>query len=162
MTNQNLYDSIIDGSLVKRLRRRPLTAETRVRFPYGLLTIIYNSPTREQMSRCDICFFVCWILFYRTIKRRLALYWVWNYPDEWTVSGICKYFRVKWKKCLTNGLAHDSIINGSLVKRLRRRPLTAETRVRFPYGLLKTDVNFTSVFLNHRKKMREITLFPLK
>ena len=24
------------GSLVKRLRRRPLTAETRVRFPYGL------------------------------------------------------------------------------------------------------------------------------
>ena len=32
-----LYDSIIHGSLVKRLRRRPLTAETRVRFPYGLL-----------------------------------------------------------------------------------------------------------------------------
>ena len=89
------HDIIIHGSLVKRLRRRPLTAETRVRFPYGLLTIIYNSPTREQMSRCDICFFVCWILFYRTIKRRLALYWVWNYPDEWTVSGICKYFRVK-------------------------------------------------------------------
>ena len=32
------FDNIIDGSLVKRLRRRPLTAETRVRFPYGLLT----------------------------------------------------------------------------------------------------------------------------
>ena len=32
---------------------------------------------------------------------------------------------------------HDIIIHGSLVKRLRRRPLTAETRVRFPYGLLK-------------------------
>ena len=31
---------------------------------------------------------------------------------------------------------HDSIIHGSLVKRLRRRPLTAETRVRFPYWLL--------------------------
>ena len=32
---------------------------------------------------------------------------------------------------------HGIIIHGSLVKRLRRRPLTAETRVRFPYGLLK-------------------------
>ena len=29
-----------NGSLVKRLRRRPLTAETGVRFPYELLTII--------------------------------------------------------------------------------------------------------------------------
>ena len=27
----------LDGSLVKRLRRRPLTAETGVRFPYELL-----------------------------------------------------------------------------------------------------------------------------
>ena len=32
-----MYAIIIHGSLVKRLRRRPLTAETRVRFPYGLL-----------------------------------------------------------------------------------------------------------------------------
>ena len=39
------------GRLVKGLRRRPLTAETRVRFPYGLFTIIYNSPTRRQMSQ---------------------------------------------------------------------------------------------------------------
>lgn len=29
------------------------------------------------------------------------------------------------------------IKHGSLVKRLRRRPLTAETRVRFPYELLR-------------------------
>ena len=46
-----LHDSIIHGSLVKRLRRRPLTAETRVRFPYGLLTDIYlikYSPTRKH------------------------------------------------------------------------------------------------------------------
>ena len=28
------------GSLVKRLRRRPLTAETGVRFPYELLTVL--------------------------------------------------------------------------------------------------------------------------
>ena len=56
-------------------------------------------------------------------------------------------FQNNTKKCLTNVPAHVSIINGSLVKRLRRRPLTAETRVRFPYGLLKTDVKFASVFL---------------
>jgi hypothetical protein len=31
----------LSGSLVKRLRRRPLTAETGVRFPYELLTV-YN------------------------------------------------------------------------------------------------------------------------
>ena len=45
------HDIIIHGSLVKRLRRRPLTAETRVRFPYGLLTDIYlikYSPTRKH------------------------------------------------------------------------------------------------------------------
>lgn len=40
------------------------------------------------------------------------------------------------KKYLTKSIVYDSIIHGSLVKRLRRRPLTAETRVRFPYGLL--------------------------
>ena len=35
-----VYDSrVANGSLVKRLRRRPLTAETGVRFPYELLTI---------------------------------------------------------------------------------------------------------------------------
>ena len=33
-----VYDSrVANGSLVKRLRRRPLTAETGVRFPYELL-----------------------------------------------------------------------------------------------------------------------------
>ena len=43
--------SVRYGSMVKRLRRRPLTAETRVRFPYGLLTDIYlikYSPTRKH------------------------------------------------------------------------------------------------------------------
>ena len=36
--SSNLVASIENeyGSLVKRLRRRPLTAETGVRFPYGL------------------------------------------------------------------------------------------------------------------------------
>ena len=40
------------------------------------------------------------------------------------------------KKLLTDTRTHDIVIHGSLVKRLRRRPLTAETGVRFPYELL--------------------------
>ena len=36
LTKRGVYAIIIHGSLVKRLRRRPLTAETRVRFSYGL------------------------------------------------------------------------------------------------------------------------------
>ena len=42
------------------LGRRPLTAETRVRFPYGLLTDIYlikYSPTRKH--RIYAMFFYC-------------------------------------------------------------------------------------------------------
>ena len=58
MTNRELYDSIIDGSLVKRLRRRPLTAETRVRFPYGLLTILIIAQPEDRCHSCDICLFV--------------------------------------------------------------------------------------------------------
>ena len=46
------------------------------------------------------------------------------------------FFEKKLKKYLHYPFDHDIIIHGSLVKRLRRRPLTAETRVRFPYGLL--------------------------
>ena len=38
-----VYDSrVANGSLVKRLRRRPLTAETGVRFPYGLFFYCQN------------------------------------------------------------------------------------------------------------------------
>ena len=45
------------------------------------------------------------------------------------------------KKLLTKVGNYDkiSVRHGQLVKRLRRRPLTAETRVRFPYGLLKLN-----------------------
>ena len=35
--------------------------------------------------------------------------------------------------------------NGQLVKGLRRRPLTAKTRVRFPYWLLRNSENLTRV-----------------
>lgn len=34
--------AIVDGPLVKRLRRCPLTAETGVRFPYGLLILFVS------------------------------------------------------------------------------------------------------------------------
>jgi hypothetical protein len=46
--------------LVKRLRRRPLTAESGVRFPYELLCYFYNSPTRNArniVSGIFKCFF---------------------------------------------------------------------------------------------------------
>ena len=39
-----------DGQLVKRLRRRPLTAETGVRFPYWLLNVFIYSPTHYSES----------------------------------------------------------------------------------------------------------------
>ena len=46
-----------NGSLVKRLRRRPLTAETWVRFPYGLLTVIEQpNPERRIKRLCLVCF----------------------------------------------------------------------------------------------------------
>ncbi len=38
------------GSLVKRLRRRPLTAETGVRFPYELLTILKRIAQPEESA----------------------------------------------------------------------------------------------------------------
>ena len=39
--------------------------------------------------------------------------------------------------CRLHDTATDKIADGQLVKRLRRRPLTAETGVRFPYWLLR-------------------------
>ena len=40
----------------------------------------------------------------------------------------------------------DTSTYGSLVKRLRRRPLTAKTGVRFPYELLKAEIIKISAF----------------
>ena len=49
---------IVQGSLVKRLRRRPLTAETGVRFPYELLFLKKNSPTQQDAgNRMDFGIF---------------------------------------------------------------------------------------------------------
>lgn len=55
-----LQDNESYGLLVKRLRRRPLTAESGVRFPYELLCYFYNSPTRNArniVSGIFKCFF---------------------------------------------------------------------------------------------------------
>ena len=86
------------GQLVKGLRRRPLTAKTRVRFPYWLLEKISTS----------------------RIKLHIHL-----------------------SRCSNEESAEQ---RGQLVKGLRRRPLTAKTRVRFPYWLLKNNQSFLWLF----------------
>ena len=44
------------GSLVKRLRRRPLTAKTGVRFPYELLKVLQNP------FSLNILFYIIWFV----------------------------------------------------------------------------------------------------
>ena len=58
-----------------------------------------------------------------------------------------KFFKFFSKKHL-HFLQTSCIISeyGSLVKRLRRRPLTAKTGVRFPYELLKAEIIKISAF----------------
>ena len=54
------------------------------------------------------------------------------------------HFRKRW--CILNESTGNSKLtkrNGQLVKGLRRRPLTAKTRVRFPYWLLQNSENLT-------------------
>ena len=57
-------------------------------------------------------------------------------------SNILKHFENFLKKYLLFLRTYSIILkyhtDGQLVKRLRRRPLTAETGVRFPYELLLT------------------------
>ena len=60
------------------------------------------------------------------------------------------------KKYLHFRKHYASIINGSLVKRSRRRPLTAETRVRFPYGLLRISEKEILFFLHFAEKSANI------
>ncbi len=90
------------GQLVKGLRRRPLTAKTRVRFPYWLLSFLGWFPR-----------FTISLYIYRSV---FAVF----------VQTEIKY--------------------GQLVKGLRRRPLTAKTRVRFPYWLLQITRDFLWLF----------------
>ena len=51
---------------------------------------------------------------------------------------------------------------GPLVKRLRRRPLTAETGVRFPYGLLRTTGDICLRFFHFYGELRDISYGNLK
>ena len=60
-----------NGSLVKRLRRRPLTAESGVRFPYELLTILKRIAQPER-SAVDITFTVLFLLFYLQFRQQLG------------------------------------------------------------------------------------------
>ena len=66
-----------DGQLVKRLRRRPLTAETGVRFPYWLLNVFIYSPTHYSESvRFGIFFaprgcFCCWSPIKDVIRKKI-------------------------------------------------------------------------------------------
>ena len=55
--------SKIHGSLVKRSRRRPLTAKTGVRFPYELFCFITAQP--EKMLKMPISYGVSAFLIYR-------------------------------------------------------------------------------------------------
>lgn len=51
--------AIVDGPLVKRLRRCPLTAETGVRFPYGLLFTLLNILKFVFWRKVEGPFFFC-------------------------------------------------------------------------------------------------------
>lgn len=51
--------AIVDGPLVKRLRRCPLTAETGVRFPYGLLFTLLNILKFFFWRKVERPFFFC-------------------------------------------------------------------------------------------------------
>ena len=61
-----MYAIIIHGSLVKRLRRRPLTAETRVRFPYGLLSYQSSVYTDSCETVVDTGFLFSYMVIYET------------------------------------------------------------------------------------------------
>ena len=63
-------------------------------------------------------------IFFKKIKKVLAFCKKVLYTNE---VGCGKHQKVR---------ANDTNKYGQLVKGLRRRPLTAETRVRFPYWLL--------------------------
>ncbi len=72
---------------------------------------------------------------------KTGLFWAEISPETLYFRGkeeICKKTQKILKKDLQNLNIHAIVIKvlGSLVKRLRRRPLTAETGVRFPYELL--------------------------
>ena len=111
------------GQLVKRLRRRPLTAETGVRFPYWLLSARQITLYKFIL----LCYNSYGQLVKRLRRRPLTAETGVRFP-YWLLSAR----QITLYKFIL--LCYNSY--GQLVKRLRRRPLTAETGVRFPYWLL--------------------------
>ena len=59
LTFSLVYGIIIHGLLVKGLRRRPLTAETGVRFPYKLLIIFYILVVEKSCRMAALFCFSC-------------------------------------------------------------------------------------------------------
>ena len=118
------------GQLVKRLRRRPLTAETGVRFPYWLLSARQITLYKFIL----LCYNSYGQLVKRLRRRPLTAETGVRFP-YWLLSAKADYIYS------TLYVGYNSY--GQLVKRLRRRPLTAETGVRFPYWLLSKE---TSIF----------------
>lgn len=59
------------GLLVKRLRRRPLTAKTGVRFPYRLRLFLKNSPTQRMLKPLRFEYFFCLYLKRQQVELRL-------------------------------------------------------------------------------------------
>ena len=114
------------GSLVKRLRRRPLTAETGVRFPYELLGFanVHSDSGRPEENYIQVRFVG------QAVKTP---------PSHGGNRGSIPLRTVRFCQIHSDSADRKKIIYryGSLVKRLRRRPLTAETGVRFPYELFR-------------------------
>ena len=65
------FISLIEyGLLVKRLRRRPLTAETGVRFPYELLTI--NNLIAQPIEDAESQIMVLQHFLFTRVARKIA------------------------------------------------------------------------------------------
>ncbi len=111
------------GSLVKRLRRRPLTAKTGVRFPYELLQVRRMPLLLKNPSQAT------WFVGQAAKTSPSHGENRGSIPLR-TADAVCFYRKV---------------LHGSLVKRLRRRPLTAKTGVRFPYELFNTDFSHLKI-----------------
>ena len=89
-----LHDSIIHGSLVKRLRRRPLTAETRVRFPYGLLTEFNNLNTAqpENIAFYAVFFYCAFHQFCHTAGSYIIDTCVYGYRHSLIIANLSVSF----------------------------------------------------------------------
>ena len=122
-------------------------------------------PSRSKMAPlyCFICLLLLYSNLFSFFLERISVFlehlFVLSYHNWQKMQVKCefryflKFFKFFSKKHL-HFLQTSCIISeyGSLVKRLRRRPLTAKTGVRFPYELLKvsqTSFSFKNSVLYH-------------